>query len=212
MRFSLQCPEIVLVKVPEQRGKADLTKYRDAGKEVIEVLVGFGAVVERASIDEAYIDITTLVEERRRDLVTGVGEALLPNTFVVGHDTSEEMRREGVETWLESNEKEGLSDNTRLAVGASIMEDMRKAVYDKTGFRCSAGIAHNKVWSLNSSWDKFFRNSTIPLTLRIYLTSQGSGKVVLRTSQAEPANHPAPGQGARPLLEAQDRQSPRLWR
>ena len=193
MRFSLQCPEIVLVKVPEQRGKADLTKYRDAGKEVIEVLVGFGAVVERASIDEAYIDITTLVEERRRDLVTGVGEALLPNTFVVGHDTSEEMRREGVETWLDSNEREGLSDNTRLAVGASIMEDMRKAVYDKTGFRCSAGIAHNKVWSQNSSWIKLIRNSTISIILRIYLTSQGSRKVVLRSSQAEPANHPAPG-------------------
>ena len=130
--------------MPEQRGKADLTKYRDAGKEVIEVLVGFGAVVERASIDEAYIDITTLVEERQRDLDT-VGESLLSNTFVVGHDSSEEGRREGVETWLGKNEKEGLSDNTRLAVGASILEDMRRAVYDKTGFSCSAGIAHNKV-------------------------------------------------------------------
>ena len=60
-----KCPDIVLVHVPENREKADLTKYRDAGKEVIEVLVGFGAVVERASIDEAYIDITTLVEERQ---------------------------------------------------------------------------------------------------------------------------------------------------
>jgi len=139
-----QCPEIILVKVPEQREKADLSKYRDAGKEVIEVLVGFGAVVERASIDEAYIDITAMVEERQRDLDT-VGESLLSNTFVVGHDSSEEGRREGVETWLGKNEKEGLSDNTRLAVGASILEDMRRAVYDKTGFSCSAGIAHNKV-------------------------------------------------------------------
>ena len=130
--------------MPEGRGKADLTKYRDAGREVIDVLVGFGAVVERASIDEAYIDITALVEERQRDIGT-VGESLLPNTFVVGHDSSKEVRREGVETWLGANEREGLSDNTRLAVGASIMEDMRRAVYDKTGFRCSAGIAHNKV-------------------------------------------------------------------
>ena len=139
--------------MPEQRGKADLTKYRDAGKEVIEVLVGFGAVVERASIDEAYIDITTLVEERQRDLDT-VGESLLPNTFVVGHDSSEEVRRAGVETWLGSNEKNGLSDNTRLAVGASIMEDIRKAVYDTTGFRCSAGIAHNKVRDPSISYVK----------------------------------------------------------
>ena len=33
----------------------------------------------------------------------------------------------------------------RLAVGAVIAEEMRAAVYNETGFRCSAGIAHNKV-------------------------------------------------------------------
>lgn len=42
-----------------------------------------------------------------------------------------------------------LDDDTqhgrRLAVGASIIEEMRAAIYEKTGFRCSAGIAHNKV-------------------------------------------------------------------
>ena len=33
-----KCPDIILVKVPEVREKADLQKYRDAGKEVIQVL------------------------------------------------------------------------------------------------------------------------------------------------------------------------------
>lgn len=33
----------------------------------------------------------------------------------------------------------------RLAVGAVIAEEMRAAVYEETGFRCSSGIAHNKV-------------------------------------------------------------------
>ena len=37
------------------------------------------------------------------------------------------------------------SDNRRLAIGALIAEEMRAAVYKDTGFRCSAGIAHNKV-------------------------------------------------------------------
>ena len=36
----------------------------------------------------------------------------------------------------------------RLAIAASIVEQMRQAVYDVTGFRCSAGIAHNKVPNL----------------------------------------------------------------
>ena len=59
-----KCPDIVLVHVPENREKADLTKYRRAGREVIEVLLASGAVVERASIDEAYLDLTKLVESR----------------------------------------------------------------------------------------------------------------------------------------------------
>ena len=59
-----KCPDIVLVKVPVERDKADLTKYRNAGKEVIQVFLQFGAIVERASIDEAYIDLTNLVNER----------------------------------------------------------------------------------------------------------------------------------------------------
>ena len=42
-----KCADILLVKVPEVRGKADLTKYRDAGKEVIDVLAKFGGILER---------------------------------------------------------------------------------------------------------------------------------------------------------------------
>ena len=47
-----KCPDIVLVKVPEERGKADLTKYRNAGKEVIQVLKNqySEAVIERVHI------------------------------------------------------------------------------------------------------------------------------------------------------------------
>ena len=45
----------------------------------------FGAVVERASVDEAYIDITKLVE-KRIDEGLQISETDLPNTFVVGHD------------------------------------------------------------------------------------------------------------------------------
>ena len=37
------------------------------------------------------------------------------------------------------------SDALRLAVAARIVEDMRLAVYEDTGFRCSAGVSHNKV-------------------------------------------------------------------
>lgn len=52
-----------------------------------------------------------------------------------------------MEAWLGSmfdDDSDGIADR-RLAVGAVIAEEMRAAVYADTGFRCSAGIAHNKV-------------------------------------------------------------------
>lgn len=58
-----KCPDIVLAKVPELRGKADLTRYRDAGAEVMDILQGFADVCERASVDEAYLDMTELVKK-----------------------------------------------------------------------------------------------------------------------------------------------------
>ena len=58
-----KCPDIILAKVPELRGKADLTRYRDAGVEVIDVLQTFTDVCERASVDEAYLDLTDRVEK-----------------------------------------------------------------------------------------------------------------------------------------------------
>ena len=57
-----KCPSIKLVQVPENRGKADLTQFRDAGAEVIEVLAQFTDCLERASIDEAYLDLTNFID------------------------------------------------------------------------------------------------------------------------------------------------------
>lgn len=59
-----QCPEIELVKVPNIREKADLSKYRNAGKQVAAVLQTFTPLLTRASVDEAYMDITDLVQNR----------------------------------------------------------------------------------------------------------------------------------------------------
>ena len=64
-------------------------RYRDAGAEVIEVLSRFCRCVERASIDEAYLDLTEEVEEKLR-----AGEAVtssdLRHTHVVGWEAKDE--------------------------------------------------------------------------------------------------------------------------
>ncbi|XP_021373087.1 DNA polymerase eta-like isoform X2 [Mizuhopecten yessoensis] len=138
-----KCPGLHLFRVPELRGKADLTKYRDAGAEVITVLSTFSQCVERASVDEAYIDLTEevdrIIQQAGKIKVTD-----LQNTYIVGNDGKGEN---GVEDWLTSvyDGQEFGEANQRLAVGAKIAEDMRAAVYRETGYRCSAGIGHNKV-------------------------------------------------------------------
>jgi nucleotidyltransferase/DNA polymerase involved in DNA repair len=58
-----------------------------------------------------------------------------------------ERRQQGLISWLESASE--LQDPTqlRLAVAGVIVEEMRAAVFQQTGFQCSAGISHNKVCS-----------------------------------------------------------------
>ncbi|GFN97064.1 DNA polymerase eta-like [Plakobranchus ocellatus] len=138
----LKCPDIHLARVPEIRGKADLTRYREAGAEVIAVFSKFCSCVERASVDEAFLDITTEVSQRLKAMAgscTVVEQ--IPNTFVEGFEGPE-----GKTEWLERlNGDEGLECERRLAVAATMVEEMRAAVLKETGFTCSAGISHNKM-------------------------------------------------------------------
>ena len=85
-----KCPEIKLVYVPERRGKADLSRYRQAGAEVIQILARFSDHIERASIDEAYLDITKCVHRRIEQMgFQQVEASMLPHTHVAGFSLSE---------------------------------------------------------------------------------------------------------------------------
>uniref|UniRef100_A0A8C9URN2 UmuC domain-containing protein n=1 Tax=Spermophilus dauricus TaxID=99837 RepID=A0A8C9URN2_SPEDA len=78
------CPDLLLAQVRESRGKANLTKYREASVEVMEVMSRF-AVIERASIDEAYVDLTSAVQEKLQKLQGHpISADLLPTTYIEG--------------------------------------------------------------------------------------------------------------------------------
>eukprot|EP00118_Oscarella_pearsei_P010775 m.68196 g.68196 ORF g.68196 m.68196 type:complete len:582 (+) comp35498_c0_seq4:2-1747(+) len=149
-----QCPSLQIVRVVEKRGKADLTKYRKASSEVMRLLSRFGDCMERASIDEAYIDLTETVDRKMKTVGVAVPVEELANTHVVGWEANEKGKdkdKQGEEVdedgggtlaWISS----GLSmENRRLALGACIAEEIRRELFKETGFSCSAGIAHNKV-------------------------------------------------------------------
>ena len=67
------------------------SRYRDAGAEVIDVLCRFCKCVERASIDEAYLDLTEEVNQR---LASAVDARALPNTHVVGYENEQERKQD----------------------------------------------------------------------------------------------------------------------
>lgn len=52
-----------------------------------------------------------------------------------------------MKSWLHDVYNNELNDDhlLRLTVGAMMVEKLRESIFKKTGFRCSAGIANNKV-------------------------------------------------------------------
>ncbi|XP_052504815.1 DNA polymerase eta [Budorcas taxicolor] len=149
------CPDLLLAQVRELHGKANLAKYREASMEVMEIMSRF-AVMERGSIDEAYLDLTSAVQERLQKLQNQrISADLLPTTCIEGFPQGpttegtvekEERRKQGLLQWLDSLQTESTSSpDLQLTMGAVIVEEMRAAIERQTGFQCSAGISHNKV-------------------------------------------------------------------
>lgn len=127
-----KCPNIRLFYVPELRGKADLTKYRNASSEVFDVLLTFdpNLVVERASIDEAFLDLTDIIHSATRSFdhvsVAGVSVAGTDHSL---HDLMSAVSEE----------------DERLVTGSQIVNLIRDQVKEATNFTCSAGVSYNKV-------------------------------------------------------------------
>ncbi|XP_017072456.1 DNApol-eta [Drosophila eugracilis] len=175
------CSDIVLCQVPNIREKADTSKYRDAGKEVANVLQRFTQLLERASVDEAYLDITETVNLRMQQMQTGAF-ALQPqelvNTFAVGYPnigdyvnkitnrfSNPYIDDERFQMSYDQNDLPAVrQSDIRLLIGASVAGEVRAAVKKETGYECSAGIAHNKILAkLAAGMNKPNKQTILPL-------------------------------------------------
>lgn len=101
-------------------------------------------LVEKASIDEAYLDLTDDVQRLREQRIR-----LTVNDFPTTHlasvkTNSEDDRLESVQRWL-SNYQSDDNRNDDLILGAYLVEQIRKKIKEEVGFFCSAGVARNKV-------------------------------------------------------------------
>ena len=101
-------------------------------------------LVEKASIDEAYVDLTDdvqLLKETRPRLTKDD----FPSTHLAGAPSkTNDARVETVEKWLTDSQGDDDRDYD-LVLGAYLVEEIRRKVKAETGFFCSAGIARNKV-------------------------------------------------------------------
>eukprot|EP00803_Ostreobium_quekettii_P008583 evm.model.scf_1286.6 EVM.evm.TU.scf_1286.6 scf_1286:35361-41600(-) len=143
------CPEIRLVHVEtigvggrdsgaqvsssrnRETQKACLERYREASRAILAVFMRDAprARLEKASIDEAYLDVTAMVEDELKanggsdDWWRDISHA---SVIIGGHLCPD------------------VESDRALTAGASIALALRRAVQQELSFTCSAGVALNK--------------------------------------------------------------------
>ncbi|EWC44539.1 hypothetical protein DRE_06711 [Drechslerella stenobrocha 248] len=148
--------------------KVSLDHYRRESKKILSIFRSNCPKVEKASVDESFLDLSGMVFERlvkRHDEELGVidGELVAPYG-----DTTEKLRLPEVAAvdWADSHlvdldggedaEEDAIDwDDIAIGIAAEIVRDIRQQVRDKLGYTCSAGIARNKMLAkLGSGYKK----------------------------------------------------------
>ncbi|DBB00910.1 hypothetical protein WJX77_007765 [Trebouxia sp. C0004] len=139
--------------------KACLERYRVASAEIIAVFheVAPGAIVEKASIDEAYLDVTSIVDVHLR---ASDGEG----TLLASSAQLPALESPGCGNHVIGGALDlGSEFESRLAVGGQLACQLRTAVKDKLGYSCSAGVACNKLMAkIASAMHKPNQQTVIP--------------------------------------------------
>lgn len=140
--------QLTVFHTPQRRGKADSSKYREASFEVFDVLTNYDSdlIVEKASIDEAYIDLTEYLDKNSDLELPTKDEMLDCCCYVEGIENDDEDVRDFDKFYdLITTDPETYKDEIKLLKGAKLIATLRRAILEKTEFFCSAGISHSKV-------------------------------------------------------------------
>lgn len=116
------CPHLVLVN------GEDLTNYRQMSAKIFEVLQKFTPLVEKLCLDENYLDVTEIVNQRMtgnfNDEIFDVKGFIYPSGGKL--------------------DACGCGCAQRLAVGTHLAQEIRDELYKTLGITCCAGISYNK--------------------------------------------------------------------
>ena len=124
--------------------KACLRRYREANIDIMRVIHDElpKATVEKASIDEVYIDVTELVDE---DLQRSGDMGRDPHELQLHPQPEAHVFSWSSVVFGDVRLTTGDPHALRLAVGAKIASRVRGAIKTRCGFTSSAGIATNKL-------------------------------------------------------------------
>ena len=133
-----KCPQLVLVK-------SDFETYRKMSAAFIEVLRRYSSVIEKVSIDEAYLDMTEAVEAALCGGMPAVKGAELNSIQPL-------TAPPGVSA-VKGAESVSAADNTDFAdkrekrrrIALAIAHTLREDVRDTLGFTVNVGISENKL-------------------------------------------------------------------
>lgn len=155
-----RCPTIQLVHVDLIEDKCDdqstltkvsLERYRNASMEIMSIFQRLCPSYERASIDEAYLDVTEYLKDVS---ISDIGD---PDIFV-GFDGN---------VVLPNN-----PTNELFIRAAVFVSQVRRTVYDELGYTVSAGISLNKLLAKQASAVRKPNKQTIvPLSAIEYMMS-----------------------------------------
>jgi DNA polymerase eta len=169
--------------VPTAHGKADLTIYRTEGAKVLKLLARGADAVERASIDEVFLDLSSAaaaaLESRSWESLVASASGCSTNVAGVenlpllsrssvrrGHSDEAASPDAGVLSalWLSRDRAHWSAAEQALLAGAALVAEGRQSVLSELLYTTSAGIAHNKLLAkLASGLKKPASQTLVPL-------------------------------------------------
>jgi DNA polymerase eta len=131
----------------KQKHKVSLQKFREESHEIFSIMRKHCSIVEKASIDEAFMDVTSEVAEMRK--------------FVSSQNENWNGKVVVQEDYKPMNEAD-----FDLVCASKIASKIREEIFMKLGYTCSAGVAHNKMLAkLGSNYNKPNGQTIIPSSL-----------------------------------------------
>ncbi|TIA98724.1 hypothetical protein E3P94_02494 [Wallemia ichthyophaga] len=152
--------------------KVSLDPYRREGSKVLKFMHDYfpNSEIEKASIDEQYIDLTEMVRGKIIERYPFIAhlppdktlDDALPYPPIISFaglgnlvSTREEEDDDKREHCYTDTDTQPSWSDVALQIGAEAVSGMRRAMYEQLSYTCSAGISHNKILAkICSAWKK----------------------------------------------------------